>query len=57
VDPDDREALADAVVRAATEPSLRARLAAGGRERAAGFTWERSAELTDRLIEKLLEAG
>ena len=54
VDPDDGAALADAVLRAATEQPLRERLSAAGVERAAGFTWDRSAESTDRVIEELL---
>jgi glycosyltransferase involved in cell wall biosynthesis len=54
VDPDDHAAVADAVLRAATEAPLRERLAAAGPERAGGFSWERSAELTDRLLGDLL---
>ena len=55
VDPDDHEALAEAVVSAALDARLRERLSAAGRERAAGFTWERSAELTDQAIGALLD--
>jgi glycosyltransferase involved in cell wall biosynthesis len=54
VDPDDRVALADAVLRAARETPLRDRLRAAGPERAHTFTWERSAEVTDDLIGGLL---
>jgi glycosyltransferase involved in cell wall biosynthesis len=54
VDPDDRNALAEALVRAACDPVERQRLAAAGRHQAAGFTWQRSAELTDGLIAELL---
>jgi glycosyltransferase involved in cell wall biosynthesis len=57
VDPEDPPAVADAVVRAATDAELRARLAAAGRERARGFTWGRTAELADREIERLLRAA
>ena len=51
-DPDDPEAFADALLRA-TGPE-RERLAAAGRERAAGFTWERSARLADAAMAGLL---
>jgi glycosyltransferase involved in cell wall biosynthesis len=54
VDPDDHAKLAEAVLRAAGEPALRQRLAAAGLERAARFTWDRSAGETDRLIGDLL---
>ena len=56
VDPDEREELAAAILRAASEQSLRERLVAGGLERARLFSWQRSAELTDRLIGELLGA-
>jgi glycosyltransferase involved in cell wall biosynthesis len=51
-DPEDGDAFADALLRA-TGPE-RERLAAAGLERAAGFSWERSALLTDRAIGELL---
>jgi glycosyltransferase involved in cell wall biosynthesis len=57
VDPDEREELAEAVLRAAREPSLRERLQAAGLERSRLFSWERSAELTDRVIGELLDAA
>ena len=44
VDPYDVEAIADAIARIADDPDLRARLQARGRERAAEYTWARSAE-------------
>jgi glycosyltransferase involved in cell wall biosynthesis len=47
-DPDDPDAFADALL-LASGPE-RERLSAGGPERAGGFSWERSARLTDRLI-------
>ena len=53
-DPDDPDAFAAALLRAAGPE--RERLAAAGRERAAGFSWERSAELTDAAIATLLAA-
>jgi glycosyltransferase involved in cell wall biosynthesis len=55
VDPDDQEAVADAVMRAAGDSAVRERLATAGPERAARFTWDRSARLTDEAIEPLLE--
>ncbi len=51
-DPNDPAAFADALLRA-TGPG-RERLVAAGIARAAGFSWERSAELTDRAIGDLL---
>jgi glycosyltransferase involved in cell wall biosynthesis len=53
-DPDDPEAFAVALVRAATDEAERARLIAAGRERAAAFTWERTAELTDAALAERL---
>ncbi|HEV3378705.1 MAG TPA: glycosyltransferase family 1 protein [Thermoleophilaceae bacterium] len=49
-DPQDGEAFADALVRAASDDDERARLVAAGRARAAQFTWQRSAELTDAAL-------
>jgi glycosyltransferase involved in cell wall biosynthesis len=48
--PDDPEAFADALVRAATSDAERTRLIEAGRQRAAGFTWRRSAELADASL-------
>jgi glycosyltransferase involved in cell wall biosynthesis len=45
-DPDDGEAVTAAVARLVTDESLRRELAARGRERAARFTWEATAEAT-----------
>ena len=47
-DPDDPEAFADALLRASGPEREQLRVA--GLERAAGFSWERSARLIDRLI-------
>jgi glycosyltransferase involved in cell wall biosynthesis len=55
VDPEDRVALADSLVRAATDEPLRDRLIKAGLQRAAGFTWARSARLTDAVIGDVLE--
>ena len=51
-DPDDPDAFAAALLRAAGPD--RERLAAAGRERAARFSWERAAMLTDAAIGELL---
>ena len=56
VDPEDGAGLADALVAAATDEDLRARLVPAGLERAAHFTWTRSAELTDAVIGEVLGA-
>jgi glycosyltransferase involved in cell wall biosynthesis len=53
-DPDDPEAFADALERAATVDAERVRLIEAGRERAARFTWQRTAELTDAALESVL---
>ena len=54
VDPDDPEALASALLTAATDEERRATLAERGRARAAGFTWDRSARLVDEALASLL---
>ncbi|MEA2331515.1 MAG: hypothetical protein QOH58_1653 [Thermoleophilaceae bacterium] len=55
VDPNDKTALADALAQAAGDADLRERLIRAGHERAAGFTWDRSARLTDAAIAEVLE--
>jgi glycosyltransferase involved in cell wall biosynthesis len=45
-DPEDTEAIRSAMERLLTDPTLAGRLREAGRERAALFTWERTAELT-----------
>jgi GT2 family glycosyltransferase len=55
VDPDDGEALADALVSATSDPAVRERLIAAGLERSALFSWDRSARLTDAAIAQVLE--
>jgi glycosyltransferase involved in cell wall biosynthesis len=52
VDPADRGAIADAVLAAIGDE--RERLVEAGRTRAARFTWERTARVTDGAIERLL---
>jgi glycosyltransferase involved in cell wall biosynthesis len=54
-DPDDPDAFAAALLDAAGPE--RRRLVAAGRERAAGLTWERTAENVDRALEPLLAIG
>jgi glycosyltransferase involved in cell wall biosynthesis len=55
VDPDDQEAFTEAVVAAAGDEALRARLAEAGPRWAARFSWRRTAELTDQAIGRVLE--
>jgi glycosyltransferase involved in cell wall biosynthesis len=53
-DPGDEAEFTEAVLRAACHEPTRARLSAAGLARAALFSWERTAELTHRAIERLL---
>ncbi|HUX08105.1 MAG TPA: glycosyltransferase family 1 protein [Acidobacteriota bacterium] len=46
VDPQDPVAMGDALLRILDDAELRRRLIAGGRERAAGYSWRKSAEKT-----------
>lgn len=54
IDPDDPEALADALHRALTDSELRADLRAKGLARAAHFTWAKTAQATLHLYERTL---
>jgi alpha-1,3-rhamnosyl/mannosyltransferase len=54
VDPADPGAFAEALVAAVSEPETRERLVRAGLERAASFSWARTAELTDATIDRLL---
>ncbi|MBD0282481.1 MAG: glycosyltransferase [Thermoleophilaceae bacterium] len=54
VNPEDGDALADALEAAVSDDALRSRLGASGLERAARLTWNRSAELTDAVIGDVL---
>jgi glycosyltransferase involved in cell wall biosynthesis len=56
VDPDDRSALALAVVAAATDEDLRRRLRAAGLRRAAYFSWDRTAREVHALLLSLISA-
>ena len=57
VDPDDAEGFADALLTVACEETVRAKLIASGRRRAALFKWERTAAKTDAAITELLGTG
>jgi glycosyltransferase involved in cell wall biosynthesis len=50
----DPEPLAEAVQRVVTDDALRERLRSAGLARAAGFTWQRTAERVDELVSGLL---
>ncbi len=54
IDPDNAAELTDAVLAAACDPGVRARLIDAGVRRAAEFSWERTAELTDRAIGRVI---
>jgi glycosyltransferase involved in cell wall biosynthesis len=55
-DPTDVNAIRAAIERLLGDPAARARLRAGGRARAAAFTWERTAELTVAAYERALRS-
>jgi glycosyltransferase involved in cell wall biosynthesis len=55
VDPDEEEALAEALEKAATDDAVRAELVKAGLERASAFTWDRAAATTDAVIGEVLE--
>jgi glycosyltransferase involved in cell wall biosynthesis len=54
VDPDDGEALAEALDRAVTDEELRGTLVKAGLERASQFSWDRAAVGTDAVIAEVL---
>jgi glycosyltransferase involved in cell wall biosynthesis len=56
-DPEDVDAIRSATERLLTDAALADRLRAAGRERAAGFTWERTAELTVASYRRALESA
>jgi glycosyltransferase involved in cell wall biosynthesis len=56
-DPTSEDEIRDATVRLLTDPALRERLAAAGRERAAGYTWARCAEQTLASYRRALDLG
>jgi glycosyltransferase involved in cell wall biosynthesis len=57
VDPDDEQAIADAVLQAVTDAQTRARLREAGLRRAAESTWERAAAEADAVLDELLSPG
>jgi glycosyltransferase involved in cell wall biosynthesis len=57
VDPVDPDAVADAILTAATDEGRRRALTHAGLERAGQFSWERSAQLTDAVISEVLGDG
>jgi glycosyltransferase involved in cell wall biosynthesis len=57
VDPADRDAFAAAMLEAVGDEGTRRRLSSAGRERAAAYSWDRTAELTDALIGGLLDGA
>ena len=56
VDPTSEADVAGAIVRLLTDDELRARLSAAGKERAAGYTWERCADETLAVYRRALAA-
>ena len=56
-DPEDIQAITDAMERLLADGELRKRLACAGRKRAATFTWERTAELTVASYDRALSGG
>ena len=56
VDPRDVSSITDALERALHDDSLRARLNAAGRERAATFTWARTASLVESAYREAMKA-
>ncbi len=54
VDPEDADALAEALLTVATDEDLRETMAVDGLTRAAQFSWDRAAQETDALIGRLL---
>jgi glycosyltransferase involved in cell wall biosynthesis len=57
VEPRDTAGFADALMTAACDEQVRARLIDAGRRRAAEFSWTRTAKLTDALIGEVIGAG
>ena len=56
-DPTDVAAIRDALAALLADPGERARLAAAGRERARGFSWERTAQATLAALERAAAAA
>lgn len=56
-DPEDVEAIADAITRVTTDEPLRAELTAAGTERAAEFTWQKTAQKHLEVYQQALAGG
>jgi glycosyltransferase involved in cell wall biosynthesis len=56
-DPESVDDMAAAILKLGTDEELRASMARAGRERAARFTWDRSAELTAAVYAEAIRAG
>jgi glycosyltransferase involved in cell wall biosynthesis len=54
-DPDDHDEFTGALLEAACDEEVRAGLVERGRRRAASYSWERTAALTDQAIGGLLD--
>jgi glycosyltransferase involved in cell wall biosynthesis len=57
VDPEDVASIADGLQRLLADASLRERLGAEGRRRAADFTWERAAAATHEVLRRIASTG
>ena len=57
VDPDDVASIADGLERLLADASLREKLGAEGRRRAADFTWERAAAATHEVLRRIASTG
>jgi alpha-1,3-rhamnosyl/mannosyltransferase len=57
VDPESDEAIAEGMKRLSRDDVLRARLSAAGLQRAAEFTWARTAALTLKTYEHVARGG
>lgn len=55
VDPDDQDEFTTALLSAACDDAVRERLIEAGRQRAANYSWSRTAALTDAAITELLD--
>ncbi len=53
VDPEDVDAIAHGLEQMLTDRQLRERLAAAGRRRAEGYTWERAASVTRKVLREI----
>jgi glycosyltransferase involved in cell wall biosynthesis len=56
VDPEDVSSIASGLEHLLTDASLREKLGAAGRRRAADFTWERSADATREILRRIAQA-